>query len=710
MSQYKIVSIRIQNEQDIVLVRQRARQIALLLGFVLREQTAIATSVSEITRNAYNYAKGGTAEFLVDFIDATQYLLINIKDTGPGIKNLEEIMNGSYKSQTGLGMGIIGSRRLMDLFRIQSDDQGTIVQLGKEIHRLKKLITASDIASISDALVKESTFSVYEELKKQNQELLSALDDVRKRQEDLISVNEELQETNRGVVALYAELDEKAEHLKELNEIRSRFFSNMSHEFKTPLNSIVALTRLLSADGAFSEEKNKQIQYIKKSAENLLDLVSDLLDIAKIEAGKYKIKPDFFSIDTMFGALRGMLRPLLVNPNVSLEFENNCPVKELYSDEGKVSQILRNFISNALKFTSSGVIRIKAELDAERNNIVFSVCDTGIGIAEKDQAYIFEEFTQVEHPTEKSVKGTGLGLPLSKKLASLLLGKIWLTSKPGEGSTFYFSIPYSYPKAEETEQPIITLNPVTTKSKFQLLHLQESPGTTQKLNELFNNSEYNLLIAKNVEEANDILQVLHPLAIVFAAPFPDYRIKKSLEFLKSKIRYSGHVLIITDEVKNSGDFWIRPPGPKEIMNILKSVSDSQRTNKILCIDDQEISRYLIKELIYDLNFEILEADDGERGILLAELEKPELIFLDLNMPGTDGYEVLTILKNSEATKDVPVVINSSKDLTDEEDIKFKESCSAIVSKHVLSDNDAENILQDIILRTLSVFRFDGIEE
>lgn len=540
--------------------------------------------------------------------------------------------------------------------------------------------------------------------------MLSALDDIRKRQEELLGVNVELQETNRGVVALYAELDEKAEHLKELNEIRSRFFSNMSHEFKTPLNSIVALTRLISGDEKLSSDKIKQIQFIRKSAENLLDLVSDLLDIAKIESGKYKIKPDYFSIDNMFASLRGMLRPLLMNPNVKLVFENNCRTKEFYSDEGKVSQVLRNFISNALKFTSNGDIKIKADLDIKENKLVFSVSDTGIGIDEKDQAYIFEEFTQIDTAAQKNIKGTGLGLPLSKKLASLLNGEIWVKSKPGEGSTFYFSIPAAYPEQDEIIQPALTFTPPVSDNKLQLLHIQESQYVTQKLNDLFNNSEFNLLVAKNVEEANDILQVLHPLAIILSAPFPDNHIKKSIEFLKSKIHYSGYIFIITDEVKNSKDFWIKPQELKDIVDLLKSLSLEERTNKLLCIDDQEISRYLIKELIIDLNFDILEADSGEKGLLIAEQEKPELIFLDLNMPGTDGYEVLSKLKSNEATRNVPVVINSSKDLTEEEDINFKENCKAIISKHVLSDNDAEYILQDIILRTISVIRFNGIEE
>jgi two-component sensor histidine kinase len=238
-----------------------------------------------------------------------------------------------------------------------------------------------------------------EELRQQNADLLRTLDELRQRQEDLSRLNRELEDTNRGVVALYAELDERADHLRRADEVKTRFLSNMTHEFRTPLNSILALTRLVleRVDGELSVEQERQIHYIRKSAENLSELVNDLLDLAKVEAGKIVVRPAEFEVRNLFGALRGMLRPLLLNTSVNLVFDEPEGIPSLCTDEGKVSQILRNFISNALKFTEQGEVRVSARLSEDGRHdgredarkVVFSVADTGIGIARNIRASSF---------------------------------------------------------------------------------------------------------------------------------------------------------------------------------------------------------------------------------------------------------------------------------------------------------------------------------
>ena len=267
---------------------------------------------------------------------------------------------------------------------------------------------------------------------------MRALGELRERQEELLSLNRELEDTNRGVVALYAELDEKADHLRRADEMKSRFLSNMSHEFRTPLNSIRALSRLLldRVDGDLSIEQEKQVGFISKASDDLTALVDDLLDLAKIEAGKIEVHPIEFSVGNLFSALRGMLRPLLVGDAVKLSFEEPQSTLTLYNDEGKVSQILRNFISNAIKFTEQGEVSVSAQLSEDRQTVRFSVADTGIGIAPEDQGRIFDEFTQLPSPLQGRVKGTGLGLPLCRRLAHLLGGDVSVKSERGVGSVF----------------------------------------------------------------------------------------------------------------------------------------------------------------------------------------------------------------------------------------------------------------------------------
>ena len=215
-----------------------------------------------------------------------------------------------------------------------------------------------------DTLTQQRPHDPLTEIQQQNQELLHTLEALRTQQDDLLRLNRELEDTNRGVVALYAELDEQAAHLRRADELKSRFLSNMSHEFRTPVNSILSLTRLLldHTDGALTDEQTKQVSYIRIAAEALSELINDLLDLAKIEAGKLTVRPAPFAVSDLFSALRGMLRPLLVTDSVVLVFDEPDDLPLITSDEGKVSQILRNFLSNALKFTEQGAIQVSATL------------------------------------------------------------------------------------------------------------------------------------------------------------------------------------------------------------------------------------------------------------------------------------------------------------------------------------------------------------
>jgi len=256
------------------------------------------------------------------------------------------------------------------------------------------------------------------------------------------ALREELEETNRGVLALYAELDTQAEQLRQATELKSRFLAYMSHEFRTPINSIRSLTRLLldRVDGPLSEEQERQVAFIQQNATEFAEMVDDLLDLAKVEAGRVEISPAWFEMVDLFSALRGMFKPVLTNPEVHLVFEEPRDVPKLYTDDRKLSQILRNFISNALKFTPRGEVRVTAFLDGE-GMVTFSVTDSGIGIAPEFHDTIFKDFSQLQSPLQKRLRGTGLGLSLSKKLAELLGGSVRLESEPGKGSVFSVTIP-----------------------------------------------------------------------------------------------------------------------------------------------------------------------------------------------------------------------------------------------------------------------------
>jgi signal transduction histidine kinase len=540
-------SISLHFEYDLVAARRRARQIAALLGFEDQDQTRIATVASEVARNALRYAGGGRLEFGIDSRSGANALCMTVTDRGPGIPNLDEILGGRYESQTGMGVGLLGARRLMDDVQINTaPGKGTTVTMKKLLARGAPEITAGSLGKLVDQLARQRPESPLEEIQQQNAELLAALGELNQRQEEQDRLNQELEDTNRGVLALYAELDEKAESLRRADQVKTRFLSDMGHEFRTPVNSILALTRLLEEQDLQAEGR-KQLNLIRRAAEDLESLVNDLLDLAKIEAGKIEVRPAEFEVTNLFSALRGMLRPLLMNRSVSLVFEEPENLPSLYNDEGKISQILRNFISNALKFTEAGEVRITASRGQDGDNVTFSVADTGIGIAPEDQDRIFEEFTQVDNPLQRRQKGTGLGLPLTRKLATLLGGRVGVNSTEGVGSTFWAEVPIRL--ADEARA--------------------KPPAATAKL-------------------------------------------------------------------------------------------------RVLVVDDDEAARYTIATFATRPGTDVIEADNGLNGIARAQSDRPDVILLDLMMPGIGGHEVLQRLKSDSATASIPVVIVTSRFVNDEE--------------------------------------------
>ena len=562
-----ICAASIQSEEDVVAARRMARDVAQFLGFDGNDQTRIATAVSEIARNAHLYGHGGEVEFLFDA--AKGLLTARVIDNGPGIPDLKRILGGTYKSKTGMGLGIVGARRLMDDFQIESAaDRGTVISLSKRLPDKSPRLSPQKLSRIAADLKKTVPRNVLDELREENRELLRVMQELRERQEDLARLNEELEDTNRGVVALYAELDEKAERLRRADQMKSRFLSHMSHEFRTPLTSILALTRLLAdeSDGKLTTEQHKQVTFIRKSADSLLEMVNDLLDLARVEAGKSVVRPSRFQAANLFGALRGVLRPLQVNEGVELILDEPAGLPTLYTDESKVAQILRNFVSNALKFTERGEVRVSARLSEDGKTAIFSVADTGIGIPPDQLDYIFQEFAQVDTPMQNRFKGTGLGLPLSKGLAELLGGRVGVESRVGQGSTFFAEIPIRY-EGEQAEPPA---------------------GRTG---------------------------------------------------------------------------W-----------------------EVLTIDDEEVARYLIRQCLGPSQG-ILEAADGPTGIALAKKHHPRAILLDLRMPEMNGFEVLRELKADPSTRDIRVLIMTSKVLTQEELGILSSQAAAVFSKEVLSQPD-----------------------
>ena len=701
----RLLLVAIRGGTDIVLARNRTRRLAELLGFDTQDQTRITTAVSEIVRNTYEYAAGGTLAFAVAGRPPAQLLEITVQDKGGGIANLAAVLEGSYRSPRGMGVGMLGARRLMDEFEVTSGRSGTTVRMTKALPRHAPPLTQPALRRVMDALAADGPADAVEEITRQNQQILLQLDALNERRSELERLNQELQDTNRGVVALYAELDDRADHLRRADELKSRFLSHMSHEFRTPLNSILALSRLLLArtDGPLGDEQEKQVLFIRKAAENLTELVDDLLDLAKVEAGKITISPQVFTAESLFGTLRGMLRPLLLGDNVALQFGDTAEIPPLETDEGKVSQILRNFISNALKFTERGEVQVSAAADPVADTVTFSVRDTGIGIAPEDIEVIFEEFGQVVHPLQSRVKGTGLGLPLARKLAELLGGRITVTSTPGRGSTFAVELPRRYHgaagDAASQSPPDWTPDP----ARIPVLLVEDDEADAFAVERWLAGTPFQLLRARSINEAQQAFKSVTPAVILLDVVLLGDESWRLMLHLRQSTTYDDIPLVVLSSTGDdrkalhfgADEYLSKPVDGPSLIALLRRLTGSGDAADILVVDDEEVSRYLVRQLLPKSRFAVREANGTEAGLRQIGLARPALVLLDINMPGMDGYEFLARIDADPTLADLPTIVLTSAIIGPAERARLARA-SRIVSKSELGTIVLSDAIDEVL--------------
>jgi signal transduction histidine kinase/CheY-like chemotaxis protein len=412
--------------------RGLGRELAARLGLDHQDQVRVATTLSEVCRSAVTVGLSAVITFGAD--QASLVLTVTVDGEPPAD-------------------GLAAAARLMD----------TAVTDGRVIRMTKRRPAAIpiDLDAVREGLAALLPESTLDEVRRNNEDLIAALEDLRQQKEQLLLLNAELQETNRGVmalyselseeleqtnrgvVALYRELDEKSEQLKAASESKNRFWANVSHELRSPLNSVIGLTRLLSEpDSGLGTEQLYQVGLIRSSTGTLLTLVNDLLDVAKAESGQLVIDPAEVSLPLLLATLRGLARPMTEGKPVEVTVSAEGAPATVLTDEAALTAILRNLLSNAIKYTDQGEVRVTVR--TLPGTLEIEVSDTGTGIPDGQLERVFEEFYQV--PGVKR-GGTGLGLPYARRLSGLLGGELTLTSKPGEGTTAVLSLPDGFPAA-----------------------------------------------------------------------------------------------------------------------------------------------------------------------------------------------------------------------------------------------------------------------
>ena len=544
--------------------------------------------------------------------------------------------------------------------------------------------------------------TLHRETERQQRELLA-------RHQEILRLNADLRDSGRGMTALYSELEQTSDSLKLAAESRTRFVASMGHELRTPLSSILGLSKLLLSriDGELTAEQERQVGFIRRSADDLLEIVNDLLDIAKMDARDLKLRPTEFDVPSLFGTLRGQLRPIVAGDHVRLLFGDAEGLPPLHTDEGKVAQVLRNFVSNALRFTERGEVRVEARAGGD-GAVVFSVADTGIGIPPEHQARIFEEFAQVDGPLQQRSKGTGLGLSISTRLADLLGGRIGLESAVGRGSTFTLTIPAVHPDVREYAA-LAERGKQVEPGRAPVLVVEDDHQALFLYERHLRDSGFQVVPARGVEQARQMLATLRPAAVVLDVMLEGETTWQFLAEMKRDPRTADIptlVVTVMDRERQAralgaDEFFVKPVEREWLLRKLKALSTAQRpVEKVLVIDDDEVARYVVRKLLADTTYRVVEASDGPEGVRVAREERPDVIFLDFVMPTMTAFEVLDELKLDPVTRCIPVIINTSKDLDEQERRRLAEGTVAILTKDKLSREVAITRIRDALVQTV----------
>jgi signal transduction histidine kinase len=426
----ELASLHVRDLPGVFAARRLGRELAAGLGMDDRDQVRVATALSEISRSAITVGQTAVIAFGADKTRLVLTVTVNGKPP-------EE--------------GIVAAARLMDT--AMADGQVVLMAKRRPQH------VTPDLHAVRERLAALLPESTLDELRRNNQDLIAALEDVTKQKEQLLLLNAELQETNRGVmalynelsdeleqtnrgvVALYRELDEKSEQLRAASDSKNRFWANVSHELRTPLNSIIGLARLLADPaGGLDSDQSYQVGLIRSTAGTLLTLVNDLLDVAKAESGQLVVNPAEVGLPALLATLRGLTQPMAEGKPVDVVVSAEGAPATILTDEMALTAILRNLLSNAIKYTDSGEVRLTVR--TVPGKIDLQVSDTGAGIPPGQLERVFEEFYQVPGAGRG---GTGLGLPYARLLSRLLGGELTLTSEAGHGTTVVLSLPHGPP-------------------------------------------------------------------------------------------------------------------------------------------------------------------------------------------------------------------------------------------------------------------------
>jgi signal transduction histidine kinase/CheY-like chemotaxis protein/CHASE3 domain sensor protein len=510
------------------------------------------------------------------------------------------------------------------------------------------------------------------------------------------------------VSSLFDELRASNAGLQRASQVKSQFLANMSHELRTPLNAILGFSELMldGAAEAFDESTRREfLLTIHKSGQHLLGLINDVLDISKIEAGHLELRLEPLLIADVIDDVLGSVRSLATSKRIALvaDAQDRGVVT---ADPQRLKQILLNLLSNALKFTESGgTVAVSARRMGDEMRI--SVADTGIGIEPEDCERIFEQFTQLEAGRNPAQAGTGLGLALTKRLAELHGGRVWVESEPERGSTFTVALPLDAAQANGSGPgPVPDSEPGGPEMPLVLV-VEDDADAALLITHHLRRGGYRTEVAVNGRAALSKARALRPVAITLDIMLPEvdgWEVLRTLKVDPQTRDIPVVVVTIVDEgaqgkALGAADYLVKPIEASSLLSALGrytlTTKVRHRDVTVLAVDDDPASLDLVERILGEAGFTVLRARGGAEAIALAGERRPEAVLLDLVMQDVSGFDVVEALKGDAATSDIPILILTAKDLSDEEKRRLNGQVAAILRKDSLAAVDILAWIQQV---------------
>jgi PAS domain S-box-containing protein len=521
----------------------------------------------------------------------------------------------------------------------------------------------------------------------------------------LLGISEDITEAKKTQEALH-HAQEEAERA---NRVKSQFLASMSHELRTPLNAILGFSELLSDDatGRFDEATRRRfLDQIHSGGEHLLQLINDILDLSKVEAGQMELQLQPVEVRSLIDEVRATVEPLARGKAITLDAEPG-PELRLIADRAKVRQMLLNLVSNAIKFTPNGG-RIQIRGRRVDSWVEIAVSDTGIGIAVEDLGRLFTEFQQLDAGPGRQQEGTGLGLALTRRFAELHGGQVMVESALGKGSTFTLRLPLEATPLRAPAPVEPHLVAASDLMRPLVLVVDDNPQAAEILARHMGAGGFRIKVARTGTEALKMARELKPVAITLDILLPEVDGWEVLNRLKADEATRNIPVIVVSVVDNPAlgralgafDYFVKPVDGRALLSRLSQYTFATKVKnepvRVLVVDDERANLDLLEALLTPAGFGVIRAGGGQEGIDLARSEMPNLILLDLMMPVLTGFDVVEALRAEEATRSIPIMVLTAKTLTENDKRVLNGQVAAIFQRNSVAGTELIAWLRGIV--------------